>query len=108
MRIFNLTIFNLSGVVTQQVSCDIGLSRLKESILNCILYFTLAVGTAISGALADRFEACVFSSTVQYIAAHSKIDNDAFLYTEKLEINDRYDNLQPLLTSDAIQSHFRR
>ena len=89
MRIFNFTIFNRSGVVTQQVSCDIGLSRLRESIVNCILYFTLALGTAVSVALADRFETSyLFKYCIIHHAARSKIDNDAFLETEKLEINE--------------------
>jgi len=43
------------GMVIQQVSCEIELSPWKEGILDCIQYFTLAAGVAMSGILAHRF-----------------------------------------------------
>ena len=50
----NRNLNNISGVITQQVSCDIELSPLLEGILECIQYFTLAVATVISGILAEK------------------------------------------------------
>ena len=44
----------LPGVVGQQISCDIELSPMKEAILECIQYFTLAVAIIISGVLANK------------------------------------------------------
>ena len=44
----------LPGVVGQQISCDIELSPMREAILECIQYFTLAVAIVISGMLANK------------------------------------------------------
>ncbi|XP_063685460.1 uncharacterized protein LOC134819440 [Bolinopsis microptera] len=50
------TEIDLPGMLTQQVSCDIGISHWKEGLLDCILFFSLAVSVMIAGPLAKRFE----------------------------------------------------
>ncbi|XP_063687105.1 multidrug resistance protein MdtL-like [Bolinopsis microptera] len=45
----------LPGVITQEVSCDLGLTNLQKNFLDCILYLTLTISITISGHLSDRF-----------------------------------------------------
>ncbi|XP_063682731.1 facilitated trehalose transporter Tret1-like [Bolinopsis microptera] len=49
------TEMDLPGMLTQQVSCDIGLSHWKEGLLDYILFFSLAVSVMIAGPLAKGF-----------------------------------------------------
>ena len=63
----------LPGVIGQQVSCDIELSPLREGFLDCIQYFGLAVATAISGMLANRFGCRFLTLLSLYLSIMSTI-----------------------------------
>ena len=42
------------GVITQQVSCELGVSTEQESVLACILYLTRAIGGITAGPISKR------------------------------------------------------
>ena len=44
----------LPGVITQAVSCELGVSRVQEGWLGIIIYTTMAAGLLIAGALSNR------------------------------------------------------
>ena len=44
----------ISGVVSQQIACEMKLASIWESTLECIQYFTMAVGIIVAGLLAER------------------------------------------------------
>ena len=49
-----MILLKMTGVIMQQVSCDIKLSQWRESVLDCIQYFTLAISTLMSGLIGKR------------------------------------------------------
>ena len=55
---------NLPGVITQRVSCELGVDSAQEGILGSVFYMTLSFSIIIAGPLAVRFgrkEVCLFS-----------------------------------------------
>ena len=44
----------LPGVITQQVSCELGVTPFQEGVLGVILYVTLTLSVAVTGSLSDR------------------------------------------------------
>ena len=54
----------LPGVITQRVSCELGVDSVQEGILGSVFYMTLSFSTILAGPLSDRFgrrEVCLFS-----------------------------------------------
>ena len=44
----------LPGVITQYVSCDIGVSAFQEGLLGCIFFLTIPVGVFLGGTIANK------------------------------------------------------
>ena len=44
----------LPGVITQYVSCEIGVSKLQEAFLGCTFFLTLVIGTLSGGTFASQ------------------------------------------------------
>ena len=45
----------LPGVITQKVSCELGVSEIQEGVLAAVLYFSFAIAVTTSGPILKRF-----------------------------------------------------